>query len=173
MADPLSELREAVAAQVLVDAIDTSGRLTALGIPHALIGGLAVGLHGHPRATKDADFLVGDAAFDRLSPMLVFREELREVVRVGVIDLMPLPPNHPELAEDLGLSVAGAIPVIRPEGLVLLKLLANRPQDRADVSALLERGMSVAAVTAYLRRFAADLVPRFAEIVSETSSDRG
>jgi hypothetical protein len=27
-----------------------------LGVPHALIGGLAVGLHGHPRATKDVDF---------------------------------------------------------------------------------------------------------------------
>jgi len=30
-----------------------------LGIRHALIGGMAVGVHGHPRATKDIDFLVG------------------------------------------------------------------------------------------------------------------
>lgn len=172
MPDPLSALREAVAAQVLLDAIETSGRLTSLGIPHALIGGLAVGLHGHPRATKDADFLVGDAAFERLDPVLVFREELRDLVRVGVIDLMPLPPNHPELAADLGLDENGTIPVIAAEGLILLKLLANRPQDRADVSALLERGVSVAAVTAYLRRYAADLVPRFAEIVGGSSSDR-
>ena len=28
--------------------------LTELGVPHALIGGLAVGVHGHPRATKSS-----------------------------------------------------------------------------------------------------------------------
>lgn len=57
-----------------------------------------------------------------------------------------------------------------PEGLILLKLLANRPQDRADVSALLEQGVSVAAVTAYLRRHGAGLVPLFAEIVAGMSA---
>lgn len=169
MPNPLASLSEAVAAQVLLDAIEASARLTELGIPHALIGGLAVGLHGHPRATKDADFLVGDEAFERSEPILVYRAELRDLVRVGVIDLMPLPPGHLELAEELGLSVGGAIPVIKPEGLILLKLLANRPQDRADVSALLEQGVSVAAVTAYLRRHGVDLVPLFAEIVAGMS----
>ena len=58
MIGSIEELAEVVAPSVLLDAIDTSRRLTALGVPHALIGGLAVGLHGHPRATKDVDFLV-------------------------------------------------------------------------------------------------------------------
>ncbi|MEO8084120.1 MAG: hypothetical protein ABI780_09880 [Ardenticatenales bacterium] len=166
MAQQLEHLAATVAAQVLLDAIEASKRLTELGVPHALIGGLAVGMHGHPRATKDVDFLVGDEAFDRTSPLLVFREELRDLVRVGVIDLLPLPEGHRELSEYLSLPESGDIPVIGPEGLILLKLLANRPQDRADISALLDRGISVAAVTSFLRRNASELLPRFAEIVA-------
>lgn len=164
----LGSLAEAVAGRVLLDAIEASRRLAELGIPHALIGGLAVGLHGHPRATKDVDFLVGEEAFDRTEPLLVFRAELRDLVRVGVVDLMPLPRGHEELAEYLELPAGNEIPVIGPEGLVLLKILANRPQDRADVSTLLRHGLSVASVTAYLRRYAPALVSRFAEIVEGT-----
>jgi len=166
MARPLDALAQAVAAQVLLDAIETSRRLTALGVPHALIGGLAVGLYGQPRATKDVDFLVGDEAFERTEPLLVFRPELRDLVRIGVVDLMPLPAGHAELTEYLGVAAGDEIPVIGPEGLILLKLLADRPQDRADIAALLDHGISAAAVTAYLRRHAPDLVSRFAEIVA-------
>jgi hypothetical protein len=32
-------------------------RLAGLGIPHVLIGGLAVGVHGYPYATQDVDWL--------------------------------------------------------------------------------------------------------------------
>ena len=41
-----------------------SAQLSKLGVRHWLVGGLAVGAHGHPRATKDVDFLVGDEAFE-------------------------------------------------------------------------------------------------------------
>ena len=40
-----------------------------------------MGIHGHPRATKDADFLVGKEAFVTVSPVLIYGEELREIVR--------------------------------------------------------------------------------------------
>ena len=59
----LEDLRGVVADSILVRAVDTSARLTDLGVPHMLIGGVAVGLHGYPRATKDVDFLVGPEAF--------------------------------------------------------------------------------------------------------------
>lgn len=62
-----------------------SEALTSLGVRHALVGGLAVGVHGHPRATKDIDFIVGAEAFATTSPRLTFREELADVVRWGVI----------------------------------------------------------------------------------------
>jgi hypothetical protein len=40
-----------------------SAALTRAGVRHVVIGGLAVGANGHPRATKVVDFLVGDEAF--------------------------------------------------------------------------------------------------------------
>jgi len=73
------DLAEVVAPQVLLDAIRVGDRLTELGVPHALIGGLAVGLNGHPRATKDVDYMVGPEAFETTEPLLVYREELKDV----------------------------------------------------------------------------------------------
>jgi hypothetical protein len=55
MSSRFEALADAVAPKVLLDAVDASRRLSELGVPHALIGGLAVGVHGHPRATKDVD----------------------------------------------------------------------------------------------------------------------
>jgi hypothetical protein len=161
----LEDLAEVVAPSVLVDAIETSTRLANLGVPHALIGGLAVGLHGHPRATKDVDFLVGNEALEQAAPLLVFREELREIVRVGVIDLLPVAPEQSGLREALRLPDSGEIPLIPIEQLVHLKLLANRPQDRADISVLMTTGLDVGTITRYLRRHAPDLLPRFAELL--------
>ena len=165
MASRFEKLAGAVAARVLLDAIEASQRLSELGVPHALIGGLAVGVHGHPRATKDADFLVGAEAFERTSPLVVYRDELRDLVRLGAIDFLAVPPAFPSLAEHLVPAVPGEVPVIPVEALILLKLHANRPQDRADVVALLEAGVDAAAVTRYLRDKAPGLVARFAELV--------
>jgi hypothetical protein len=160
-------LAGAVAPKVLLDAIDASRRLSELGVPHALIGGLAVGVHGHPRATKDVDFLVGTEAFTSTSPLLVYREELRDLARLGVIDLLAVPPAYPALAAHLVPRNTGReVPVVPVEALILLKLHAHRPQDQADVVALLQAGANTARVTRYLRKVAPELVSRFAELVS-------
>ena len=55
----IDALRKVVSPVILRRAADISRLLAELGIPHVLIGGLAVGVHGHPRATSDVDFLVG------------------------------------------------------------------------------------------------------------------
>lgn len=82
------ELARVVAPKVLQDALTTSELLRTLGVRHALVGGLAVGLHGHPRATKDVDFIVGEEAFATTRPLISFRRELEGVVRWGVVDLI-------------------------------------------------------------------------------------
>ncbi len=52
---------EGVVAPGVLDAMRRASEvLTRLGVRHALVGGLVVGAHGYPRATKDVDFLVGD-----------------------------------------------------------------------------------------------------------------
>lgn len=168
MSDGWDRLAEVVAPQVLLDALETSKRLTELKVAHALIGGLAVGLYGHPRATKDVDFLVADQAFESTAPLLVFRPELRDLARVGVVDFLPLPPDHPALATSLRLPSSDLeVPVVSIEGLVVLKLLANRPQDRADLQALVTCGMDTNAVVSFLSAHAPDLVPRFAQLTAE------
>ena len=119
-------LAQVVAPHVLTDAFDTSERLRALGIPHALVGGLAVGHHGHPRATKDVDFIVGEAAFASIKPLIVFRDELADVVRWGVIDLLAALPEDPALVSALQLPERGEVPLVPIEVLVLMKLPPRR-----------------------------------------------
>jgi hypothetical protein len=156
-----------VAPEVLIDAVETSARLSELGVPHVLIGGLAVGLHGYPRATKDVDYMVGIEAFEKTVPLLLYRDELRDVARVGVIDLMAVPPSRPGLARFLDIPAPGQIPVLPVEALILLKLDANRPQDRADVIMLVRRGAVVDAVSSFIAKEGPELMARFAELLQE------
>lgn len=127
-------------------------------VRHALIGGLAVGLRGRPRATKDADFIlhVPALAFPGLLDDLVadgFEIDVLDVVRRWSVEkftvfyrgtarvdwmqpVLPLYARVLDTAEpkpwlDTGLRVATA------EGLILTKLVAFRPQDQADIVTLL------------------------------------
>lgn len=168
MSERFAPLAEIVAATVLLDAIDTSSRLTELGVPHALIGGLAVGLHGHPRATKDVDYLVGTEAFERTFPILVYREELKDLVKMGVIDLLGVPPTYPTLADYLIVPEEGEVPVLPVEALVLMKLVAARTQDMADISALLEVGANPDEILRFLHLNGPSLVTKFEALLSES-----
>jgi hypothetical protein len=159
-----AELEQVVARRVLDDAVRVSSALTALGVPHALVGGLAVGIHGHPRATKDVDFIVGQEAFATTSPLLTFREELAEVVRWGVVDLIAALPDDPVLVAELVEGRSGHVPVVGIEVLVVMKLRASRSQDLADVEALVRAGADVAAVLAFLREHEPSHVPAFSRI---------
>lgn len=161
---PWEALEEVVARRVLDDAVRVSEALTTLGVPHALVGGLAVGLHGHPRATKDVDFIVGSEAFATTSPLLSFRDELTEIVRWGVVDLIAALPDDPPLAAELVRGTHGQVPVVGIEVLVLMKLRASRSQDVADVEALVRAGADVAATLAFLRAYEPRHIPAFARI---------
>ena len=161
----LDELGAVVAPAVLEDAMEMGDLLSRLGVPHVLVGGLAVGLNGFPRATKDVDYLVGPEAFERVSPFLVYRPELKHRVTMGVVDLLAVPDAFPCLAEQLAVGEVGEVHVIAPEALVLMKLSANRAQDRADVARLLETGIDESVVAAYLAENGPNLLSRFAELV--------
>jgi len=161
----LDALGAVVAPDVLEDAIEIGDLLARLGVPHVLVGGLAVGLNGFPRATKDVDYLVGPEAFESVSPLLVYRPELKNRITMGVVDLLAVPDAFPCLADQLAVGEVGEVRVIAPEALVLMKLSANRPQDRADVARLLEAGVDEGVVAAYLAENGPDLLDRFAELV--------
>lgn len=157
------ELERVVARRVLDDARRVSATLVELGVPHALVGGLAVGLHGHPRATKHVDFLVGREAFETTIPLLVLREELAGVGQWGMIDLIAALPEDPILAAEVLEGGSDWIPVVSIEVLMLMKLRAGRTQDLADIEALVRVGADVAAVLDFLREHEPQHIPLFSQ----------
>ena len=62
-APDLSPLGDIVPEKILQAMRIAHEMLSKLGVRHALVGGLAVGIYGHPHNTRDVDFLVGDEAF--------------------------------------------------------------------------------------------------------------
>lgn len=160
----LDGLRGVVHPNILVRTEQISRMLTTLGVPHALIGGLAVGVHGHPRATKDVDFLVGTEAFERTAPFLIYRTELVDVARIGFSDLMAVPPEYPFLGEEM--AMGEGVPVISLNALILMKLLAFRKQDQADVQALLRLNETqIPNISDYLADHSPDLLVRLGSIL--------
>lgn len=141
----------------LVDALDVEG------VDYAVCGGLALGILGHPRMTKDIDLLVLGAdieralevakqrGFDVPARQLVFRAgqpneqqmhrrskldpETNALLPVDFLVVMPI-------FEDVWAGRIGAsyrertIKVVSPEGLATMKRLAGRPQDLVDIAAL-------------------------------------
>jgi hypothetical protein len=127
-------------------------------VRHALIGGLAVGLRGRPRATKDADFIlhVPALSFPGLLEDLVgesFELDVADVLRRwsverfvafqrGRVRIDWMQPVIPLYAKVLAAAepkpwADAEIRVATAEGLILTKLAAFRPQDQADIETLL------------------------------------
>lgn len=130
------------------------------GHPFVLIGGIAVGILARPRATKDVDALIwadepewpGLLQFGRKHGFtLRMKDGLEFAGRTRVLLLLHQPSGVPvdllcgmlpfeqEIVRKgvekthLGLPVR----VPRPEDLIVMKALANRPQDLADIAAIL------------------------------------
>lgn len=158
-------LEQVVSAQVLNAALETSEHLRQLGIPHALVGGLAVGLYGHPRATRDVDFIVGEEAFVTTSPLVIFKPELQSLFSRFAVDLLAALPDDPPLAAALQLPAhEGELPVISIEALVLMKLRAGRAQDITDIEHLVRAGLDLPALIAWLQVEAPQYLQVFSEI---------
>jgi predicted nucleotidyltransferase len=148
-------------ARVLHSALRALERwLRAEKISHVFIGGIAIGFVGKPRTTRDVDAIVllGDRPVRRfvesaeaggfparISDATTFAQRSRVFLL-----------RHSDSGVDIDLS-AGAlpfeeetirrarrvpvgrltVPVATPEDLVILKAIAGRPQDIADISGLL------------------------------------
>ena len=164
----LKEVFRFVAPRVRDAAIKSAAQLNDLGIRYALAGGLAVGAHGYVRATVDVDFLVGEEAFEHHGSLVAFKAGVPievEGVRIDYLSPISLGPqleevlDHPPMNEGLAI-----VPI---EVLIYMKLAAKRRRDLVDVIELVKVGADVNRVRDYLRQYASDLVPRFAELVNE------
>jgi hypothetical protein len=131
-------------------------------IEYALCGGIAMAVHGHPRATIDIDMLIlpeslsdtlrvaGELGYGIRGLDMSFRKDLIEIRRVSKIDrarktMLPL---DMILVTDAIRGVwdtrvkakleGGELSVVSREGLITLKRISARPQDFADITALAE-----------------------------------
>jgi hypothetical protein len=149
--------------QMLLDVAAAFGRRK---VTHAVAGGMAVAVHGIPRATKDIDFLIdhSDAPDAEYALRSLGFAPMEGGAGAGFVRYVRHPvPGVPEITEwvdlllarhEIGRSLlrnAAAdpvawegihLPVVSAEGIVLMKVLAiandpARPQDRGDIIGLL------------------------------------
>lgn len=162
--------------------------LAAARLDYAIIGGVAVSLHGQRARTRDVDVLVaGDpAALEALGKLAVergwrperlghwhlrlWRDRLYADVVLAEVELQHATIHHARRARIADVEV----PVAAPEHLCALKLLARRPRDLRDVAEVSEHvvGLDVAAVNAMLkpwglewRRVAGEVVPTVVDLL--------
>ncbi len=144
--------------------------LQSAGIPHALVGALAVGAYGYPRASKDVDFLVGDEAFDHHSSGIVTLKPGVPVEFKGIIiDPISIAPGSEHLKQALDRPIeSDGIPVAPPAALIYMKLMSPRRKDAADVVELIAGGLGTKPILAYLEKHAPTLIPKFKELAEES-----
>jgi hypothetical protein len=161
-----------VAPKILDAMRVASARLAELGIPHALVGGLAVGAHGFPRATKDVDFLVGDEAFEHHAGGIVTMKPGVPIQIAGVlVDLLSAQPDDGALRDVPVVPMGDDVPVAPVEALVHLKLKSPRMRDATDVVELLKAGLDRARCQAWLEANAPDLVAPFRALVERAEQE--
>lgn len=170
----------------LVAAVDALVEvLDARGIRYALLGGLATMLRGRPRFTQDfhvlldvpqvelpglLDVLAGRGfSLDRDTVIRQYVQHHMTAFRYGVVRIDWLKPVLPLYAHALAAATslpwtAGhALRVLMPEGLIITKMVAFRPQDQEDIRTLLAANRA---------EIDADLIRREWDAVADGEEDR-
>jgi hypothetical protein len=165
MARPDASLLVGVVAAEVLDAMKVaSAALTRAGVRHIVVGGLAVGANGFPRATRDVDFLVGDEAFERHPGGLVtLRPGVPFQVNAVAVDFLGAEANEPFLAAALDAEPGS---IIDGPPLIYMKLKSPRHKDRTDVIELIKAGLDVDRCRAYLLEHA----PSFARELDDANA---
>jgi len=145
----------AVNAEVRQALTHSHEALVRLGIPHVLIGGLAVGAHGYAYATRDVDYLVPEsAAFDG---RLVITFKPGVPIKVGTVAIDYLVPEGPENVQRRmqecmarAIETPSEVTYVPSDLLAYMKLKAGRAKDIGAVVELLKTGMDVEDTRAFL-----------------------
>jgi predicted nucleotidyltransferase len=151
-------------------------------VPGVVIGGLAASILGRPRLTRDvdvlvlmeeglwADFLIAGAKYGfspRREDVLAFAQETRVLLvrhqESGIdVDIVfgSLPFEKEAVARATWMELGGVrAPLPLPEDLIIMKAVAHRPQDLADIEAILAAHpkLNLRRARRWVREFAAAL----------------
>jgi hypothetical protein len=173
----LTELEATAINPAVIAALrEASRRLTAQGVRHLVIGALAVGAHGWPRATRDVDLLVAPEAWDTAADGSQ-TPRVTLVDSIGGVDIDYLPVD---VAGDFLLAsfaapfVSEDVPIAPMEVVIITKLLRLAMRDQADVVELVKAGVvDLDAVRAYLDTNAPMLTSRFDALVEQARRELG
>jgi hypothetical protein len=170
MARPDPSLLQGVVAPEVLDAMKVaSDALKRVGVRHVVVGGLAVGANGFPRATKDVDFLVGDEAFERhAGGLLTLRPGVPFQVNRVAVDFIGAEASEGFLAASLE-AEAGSM--IEGPPLIYMKLKSPRHKDRTDVIELVKAGLDVDRCRGYLSAHAPSFVAEFDDAVRRARAE--
>jgi hypothetical protein len=122
---------------------EVSKMLSDAGIRHALVGALAANAYrDQPRTTEDIDFLVGDEAFEtHAGGFVTMRAPVVEFEGIE-IDQVPLTESLRVIEEALDRAPRShGVPIAPVETIVVMKLLARRTRDLADVEDIIASGI--------------------------------
>jgi hypothetical protein len=147
-----------VAAELLEKGLTTvAAVLSHHSVKYAVIGGMAAGFHSQPRFTKDLDFLLQipqlqlprvledlsgkGFEFDELATIRAWTQDHMTVLffhGMRIDWLKPMLPVYQHVLERATVVdwLSRPIRVATTEGLILLKLLADRTQDHLDIENL-------------------------------------
>lgn len=121
---------------------EVSRMFSEAGIRHALVGALGANAYrDRPRTTEDIDFLVGDEAFEtHAGGYVTMKVPVIEFDGIDV-DQVPLTEALRVVEEGLGRAeLSEGVPIAPVDMIVVMKLLAGRTQDLADVEAIVASG---------------------------------
>lgn len=139
---------------------EVSRMLSEAGIRHALVGALGANAYrDRPRTTEDIDFLVGDEAFQaHPGGFVTMRVPVIEFDGIAV-DQVPLTPSLRVVEEGLTHAlVSDGVPIAPVDTIVVMKLLAGRTQDLADVEAIIASGVDREFLSAAVQRITPDRI---------------
>ncbi len=163
-------LVDVVAPKVLEALRLASGALTLANVRHVVVGGLAVGANGYPRATKDVDFLVGAEAFrHHASGLVTMRPEIPFQVNGVAVDLLCAEPGEDFLEATLA-AAPGTMMEAAP--LVYMKLKSPRRKDQVDVIEMIKGGIDTKQCRAYLAENAPAFTATFDDCVAQADAEQ-